>query len=82
MPRSTRSLDDPPEIGAAPGVEARRRLVEEEHRRLVDERAREVDAAPHPARVRANEAVAGVGQVEALEELAVRRVEHGRDRDG
>ncbi len=63
------AFDHPPEIGAAAGVETRRRFVEEQHRRLVDERAREVDASPHPTRVRAHESVAGVVQVEALEEV-------------
>src|SRR5919198_356700 len=40
-----------PERGAALNVEPRRRLVEEEHRRAVDEREREVEPPLHPARV-------------------------------
>ena len=48
-----------PERVAALRVEAGRRLVEEEDARAVDEREREVEAALHPARVRAHLAVGG-----------------------
>ena len=50
--------------GSRPGG----RLVEEEHRRLVHERGREVEPAAHPAGVRAHQPVAGVQEVEALEQ--------------
>ena len=52
------------------GVEARGRLVEEEDRRPRDERAGEIQAAAHAARVGLREPVAGVGELEALEQLA------------
>ena len=52
------------------GVEARGGLVEEEDRRARDERTGEIEAAAHAARVGLREPVAGVGQLEALEELA------------
>ena len=58
-----------PDRLAADRVEAGGRLVEEEHARLVDERHREVEAAPHAARVGADAAVRGVGEVDALEQL-------------
>ena len=69
VPRATRLLDDAPELGAAPRVEPGRRLVEEQHRRLVHERGGEVEPAPHAARVGAHGPVAGVDEVEALEQL-------------
>ena len=45
-------LDLAPQLGARLGVEARRRLVEEEHRRSVDEAERDVEPALHAAGVR------------------------------
>ena len=50
-------------------VEAGGRFVEEEDGRAVDERGRQVEPAPHPARVGAGHAVGGVGETEALEQL-------------
>ena len=62
-------LDLGPERAAALRVEARRRLVEEQHARLVHEREREVEAALHAARVAADLAVRGVGEADAREQL-------------
>ena len=49
--------------------DARRRLVEQQHRRAVREHAREVDDAPAARRELAHELVAEVGDAEQLEEL-------------
>ena len=62
-------LDRVPELDAAADVEAGGRLVEEEHRRAGDQRGSEVEAAAHPTRVGADEAVGGIGEAEALEQL-------------
>jgi hypothetical protein len=62
-------LDDAPQVVAADGVESRRRLVEEQHGRLVHERRREVEASAHAAGVRLGRSVGGVGQAEHLEQL-------------
>jgi hypothetical protein len=40
--------DDVPHGEAAPGIEAGGRLIQEEHRRAVDEARGEVEAAAHP----------------------------------
>jgi hypothetical protein len=58
-----------PQLDAAAGVQARRRLVEEEHGRRRDEARGEVEAAAHAAGERLDEAIGGVGQAETLEEL-------------
>ena len=50
-------------------VEARRRLVEEQHRRPVDERGREVEPPAHPAGVGPHRPVGGLDEVESLEQL-------------
>src|SRR5262249_19400085 len=63
-------LDRIPELDPAPDVEARRRLVEEQHGRPGDERSGEVEPPAHPARVRADEAAARVREVEGVEKLA------------
>ena len=65
-----RGLDQLPEGEAAPRVEAGRRLVEEEHGRPRDQRGGEVEPAAHAAGVRLHEAVAGLREVEGLEQLA------------
>ena len=57
-------LDRVPELDAAADVEPGGRLVEEQHRRPGDQRGGQVEAAAHPARVRADEPVGGVGEVE------------------
>src|SRR5207248_8257839 len=61
--------DQRPEIVAALRVEAGRRLVEEEHRRTVDEGGRQIEAAAHTAGEGADGPVGGVVKVEALEKL-------------
>src|SRR5204863_1683326 len=58
-----------PERRPALDVEARRRLVEEENRRPVHERHRQVEPALHPARIAAHLAVGGTGKPDAVEEL-------------
>jgi hypothetical protein len=56
-----------PELGAGLGIEAGRRLVEEQHARVVDQPHRDVELAAHAARPCADEAVRGIGEGEALE---------------
>ena len=58
-----------PHRGACLGVEARRRLVEEEDARPVHEAHRDVEAALLAARVRAHERVRLLAEREELEEL-------------
>ena len=58
-----------PHVGAHLGVEPRGGLVEEQHLRAVDEAERDVQPARHAARVRAREAVGGVGEPEPGEQL-------------
>ena len=58
-----------PQRQARGRVQAGRRLVEEQHLGLVDERHREVQAAAHAAGVRRDAAVGGAGQADALDEL-------------
>ena len=62
--------DHVPELAPRARVEAGRRLVEEEHGRVGDEARGEVEPPPHAARVLLHEPVAGVGDAEALEQLA------------
>src|ERR1700680_1657127 len=50
------------------GIEAGRRLVEEEHRRLSNQAGGKIEASLHPARVRLRRAVSGVRDLEPLEE--------------
>ncbi len=50
-------------------VESGGRLVEEQDRRLVDQRQREVETAPHPARVGADSAIAGRGEADPFEQF-------------
>ena len=63
------AFDRLPEGDAAARVEPGGRLVEEEDRRPRDEGRGEVEAAAHPARVGADQAVGGVAEVEALQQL-------------
>ena len=58
-----------PHRDARLGVEAGRRLVEEQHLRPVDEPERDVEPALHPARVAVDDAVGGVGDPDELEQL-------------
>ena len=70
MPSSlTKPRDLLPQRGPALRIEAGRRLVEEQHPRPVDERQGQVEAALHPARVPADAAVGGTGQLHPLEQL-------------
>ena len=62
-------LDDVPQGESTARVEARRGLVEEEHGRVDDEGAREVDAPPHAAREALDDAVLRLDEVEQLDEL-------------
>ena len=63
-------VDLGPQRRPALDVEARGRLVEEEHARPVDERHREVEAPLHPARVAANLAVRGQRETDPRQQLA------------
>ena len=56
-------------VAARGRVEAGGRLVEEEDLRVVDQGHREVEATAHAARVRADPALLGVGQADALDQL-------------
>ena len=62
-----------PHVRAAGGVQAGRRLVEEEDPRAVHERQREVQPALHAARVAADLAVGRVGEPDALDQLVAAR---------
>jgi hypothetical protein len=62
-------VDGLPHLRPAAGVEARRRLVEEQHLGPCHERRRQVQPAPHPAAVRLGRPVGGVLERELLEQL-------------
>ena len=62
-------LDDVPQVAAAGRVEPGGRLVEEQHRRAVDERGGQVEPPAHAARVGASRPVGGVAEAEPLEQL-------------
>ena len=61
-------LDVRPELIAALWIEAKRRLVEEEDLRRVEEAARDFEASLHAARERLHERVLAVPQLEQLEQ--------------
>ena len=62
------------------GIEAGRRLVEEQHLRAVDQAQRDVEATLHAAGVRLDLALGGVGEPEALELLVGAPAQlHARD---
>ena len=63
------AADDVPHPEPAAWVQPRRRLIHEQDPRPPDEGASEVEPAAHATRVRLDHAVAGVGEVELLEEL-------------
>ena len=63
-------LDRLPELEAAARVEPGGGLVEEQHRRAGHQRRGEVESAAHAAGVGLRQAVGGVGEREALEQLA------------
>ena len=73
------ALDRLPQADAAARVEAGRRLVEEQDRRVGDEGGREVEAAAHAAGVGLGHALGGVGELEALEQLAGARLAPPRE---
>ena len=58
-----------PDREPAARVQARGRLVEEDHLGLGDQAHRQVEPAPHAAAVGGDAAVGGLGEVEALEQL-------------
>ena len=60
---------DAPHVLALGGVQAGRRLVQEDDRRAADEAGGEVEAAAHAAGVGLGRAVGGVGEVEPGEQL-------------
>ena len=68
-------LDLDPHRRARLGVESCRRLVEEQHLRLVDETERDVESPLHPAGVAARLPVGGVAQPDELEQLVDARVQ-------
>ena len=68
-PLGHEALDELPEAESAPGIEAGRRLVEKEHGRPRNKRAGEVEPSAHAAGIRLHDAVAGLRQVELLEQL-------------
>ena len=59
-----------PDPAAQERIDARRRLVEEQQRRIVDERAGQLEPSLHPARQPAGAPAADVPQVDQLEDLA------------
>src|SRR5579875_1179429 len=66
-PFAAQLLDALPHAVAGDRVEPHRRLVEDEQRRSVHERLRQLEASHHPARVRARQPVGGVGETHGLE---------------
>ena len=66
-----------PEGGTALDVETRRRLVEEDDARAVDEREREIKPALHAARIASDLAIGGVGETDPVEELLAARATLG-----
>ena len=63
------SIEPIPEQVARLRVEARRRLVEQQERGLVDQRAGDGQASLHPARQRLDLVVRALGQLGELEQL-------------
>ena len=62
-------LDGLPDREPAARVQARARLVEEDHLRAADQAHREVEPPAHAAAVGGDATVGGVGEIEALEQL-------------
>ena len=63
------AADDVPHPEPAARVEPGRRLIHEQDPRSADQGASEVEPAAHATRIRLDDAIAGVGEVELLEEL-------------
>ena len=59
---------EPPHVGPAHGVDARRGLVEHQQLGLVDERRQQGQLLAHPARQVAGESIARAGEAAALEQ--------------
>ncbi len=68
-PAADERVERVPERDPAAQVEARRRLVEEQDRRARHERRGKIEPAAHAAGIRADEALAVVGELEVLEQL-------------
>ena len=69
VPPPTRLLDDLPQVVAALGVEPGGGLVQEQHGRPGHQGGGQVEPAAHPARVGLERPVAGIGQIELVEQL-------------
>ena len=74
MPSSTRPSITSHRAQAAARVKTGGRLVEEQHRRLGDQRGGEVEAPAHAARVRLDDALGGLVELEAVEQLLPARL--------
>ena len=66
---SRKAADRRPHGLPAPQIEPRRRLVEEQHLWFRHQARCDIDASPHASRVRRDAPVAGVGEIERLEQL-------------
>ena len=62
--------DHPPDIGPAAGVEPGGRLVQVQHPGVANQAGRQVEPAPHAARIGLGRPCGGLGQLEAGEQLA------------
>ena len=60
---------DLPHRATAARIEAGRRLIEEDDLRRADQGHRQIETATHPTRVRHDDPVGGIGQLEPLEQL-------------
>ena len=67
MPVVAQGSDGVPQLDAAPGVEAGGGLVEEEQPGRAHQAGPEVEAPAHPARVRLDQTVTGLGQAETIQ---------------
>jgi hypothetical protein len=70
VPSAVRASIVSPHAETAPRVQARGRLVEEEHRRAEDQSSGEIEPPAHAARVGLRGPLGGVREVEALQQLA------------
>ena len=71
-------LDEAPDPAAVRQVETGRRLVQEQHARLVQDAAHDVERAAHPARQRRDGLRAPVRQAEEIEQLPLALLDHAR----
>ena len=65
-----------PQVVATARVEARRRLIEEQHLRAAHQTGGEIEAAAHAARVRPHQRVGEIGQLEAGQQFVASCVGH------